>query len=194
MITIAQAIVRHVRQLHPSLNIVVRAEGEEQMEALYGEGVYMVILPELEAGLEIARQALLHLQIPIPVIQRFTDSIRRELYHPISESTDDQREIRLLKNAKDLLELSWERVPACSPLAGHSIRDLEIRRRTGASIVGVLRNGEFTANPHADFRIDADDLVAVIGNAGQREAFQGLTLCSLETGASPGAGFSVWST
>ncbi len=183
VITIAQTIVRHVRQLHPDLNIVVRAEGEEQMATLYQQGVYMVILPELEAGLEIARQALLHLQIPIPVIQRFTDSIRRELYHPISESTDDQREIRQLKNAKDLLELTWERVPSCSPLAGSSIKDLEIRKRTGASIVGVLRKGDFLPNPHADFCIGADDLVAVIGNSTQRDAFQLLTLCSIEPGA-----------
>ncbi|MHB1397432.1 MAG: cation:proton antiporter domain-containing protein [Trichloromonadaceae bacterium] len=193
VISIAQVIVRHVRQLHPELNIVVRAEGEEQMASLYQQGVYMVILPELEAGLEIARQALLHLQIPIPVIQRFTDSIRRELYHPISEATDDQREIHQLKNAKDLLELTWERVPDCSPLAGHSIKDLEIRKRTGASIVGVLRNGNFLANPHADFCFGADDLVAVIGNSSQRDAFQLLTLCSIEAGAAAHGATSAWS-
>ncbi|BCR04358.1 sodium/hydrogen exchanger [Desulfuromonas versatilis] len=174
-ITVAQSIVRQVRLLNSELNIVVRAEGEEQMASLYGQGVYMVILPELEAGLEIARQALLHLKIPVQVIQRFSDSIRRELYHPISESTDDQQEIRQLKNARDLLELTWERLETASPLAGCSIRELEIRKRTGASIVGVLRNGGFVPNPDADFRFAIHDLVAVIGNSAQREAFQGLS-------------------
>jgi CPA2 family monovalent cation:H+ antiporter-2 len=84
-------------------------------------------------------------------------------------------------------------VPGCSPLAGRSIRELEIRQRTGASIVGVLRQGQFIPNPHADFCIGADDLVAVIGNAAQREAFQLQTLCSLEAGASAHAGSTAWS-
>ncbi len=185
-----QTIVDQVRKLNPDLNIVVRAEGAEQMKNLYSLGVYMVVLPELEAGLEIARQALLALQIPIPVIQRYTDSIRKELYHPISESRDDFKEIRQLKNAKDLLELTWERLGADSPLAGCSIRELEVRRRTGASIVGVLRRGEFVANPAADFRFGAGDLVAVIGNASQREAFQALSskFHCLETPPCPAPG------
>ncbi|MDD3800679.1 cation:proton antiporter [Desulfuromonas thiophila] len=170
----AQAIVRHVRRFHPELQIVARSDGEEAMSALYEEGVYMVILPELEAGLEIARQALLHLQIPIPVIQRYTDSIRRELYHPLSEVGDGYQEIRQLKQAKDLLELSWERLPAATPLLGQSLRQLELRRCTGVSVVGVIRQGHFVPNPSADFIFAADDLVAAIGNAEQRKLFSDL--------------------
>jgi len=173
-IVATRSIVHHVRRERPDLNIVVRAEGGEQMEALYGEGVYMVILPELEAGLEIARQALLHLRIPTTVIQRYTDAIRRELYHPISEARDDQQEIRQLKNARDLLELSWQRLAPESSLSGHSIREGDIRKRTGASVVGVLRSGEFIPNPGADFRFASGDLVSVIGTVQQREAFQTL--------------------
>ena len=167
----AQTIVRHVRQFHPDLNIVVRADGEDQMRSLYEEGVYMVILPELEAGLEIARQALLHLKMPIPVIQRYTDAIRRELYHPLSEGRDDHQEIRQLRSAGDLLELSWERLATGNPMVGRSLRELEIRRQTGVSIVGVIRQGEFLPNPEADFCFAEGDLIATIGNTAQRQAF-----------------------
>ena len=171
-IVTSRSIVHHVRGMRPDLNIVARAEESVQMEALYGEGVYMVVLPEFEAGLEIARQALLHLQIPTTVIQRYTDGIRRELYHPISEARDDQQEIRQLKNARDLLELAWERLAADSPLAGHSIGEEAIRSRTGVSVVGVLRAGTFIPNPAVDFRFASGDLVSVIGTVQQREAFQ----------------------
>ncbi|PLX78530.1 MAG: portal protein [Desulfuromonas sp.] len=185
-----QTIVRHVHQHHPGLNVVVRAEGEQQMQTLYGEGVYMVILPELEAGLEIARQALLHLNMPIPVIQRYTDAIRRELYHPIFETRDDHKEIRQLKNARDLLELTWERITTDSPASGKNLRELEVRRCTGVSIVGVLRNGDFVPNPGAGFELKAGDLVAAIGNSEQRQAFTsflktGVNVCTLaESGGS----------
>ncbi len=162
-----ESIVRQVHARYPGLNMVVRAEGVEQMQALYADGVYMVILPELEAGLEIARQALLHLKIPIPIIQRYTDALRRDHYHPASEMSKDHQEIRLLKNAPDLLELNWERLGNENPMVGQSIRALDIRRSSGVSVVGVLREGCFTANPPADFVFDMGDLVALLGTRQQ---------------------------
>jgi len=140
-ITPTETIVRYVHRNHPDLNIVVRAEGLEQMDALYEDGVYMVIMPELEAGLEIARQALLNLKIPIPTIQRYTDSVRLDHYHPDVQNQQGNHEIRLLKNARELLELSWERLNDGSLLIGKSLRDLEIRQTVGVSIVGVFRDG-----------------------------------------------------
>lgn len=168
------AIVRYVHRNHPELNIVARADGVEQMEALYADGVYMVIMPELEAGLEIARQALLNLKIPVPVIQRYTDNVRLDHYHSDAQNRVGNREIRLLKNARELLELTWERLGAESLMVGRSLRDLEIRQTIGVLIVGVLRDGEFTPNPSADFIFQGDDLIAVIGNLSQREAMRGM--------------------
>ena len=173
-IATTESIVRYVHRQRPELNIVVRAEGTEQMKALYADGVYMVILPELEAGLEIARQALLNLKMPVPIIQRYTDTIRRDHYHPDSGSDVENREIRLLKNARELLELTWERLTGESLLVGKSLRDLDIRRHTGASIVGVLRKGDFTPNPAADFIFEPGDLLAIIGTMGQRNALKEL--------------------
>jgi CPA2 family monovalent cation:H+ antiporter-2 len=178
----AQTLVRHVRQERPDLPIVARCEGQDQMETLHRLGVYMVILPEFEAGLEIARQALLELKIPISVIQHYSDTIRGELYHPISQAREDFRELHQLKLARDLLELGWVRFCDTSPMVGHSIGELEIRNRTGTSIVGVLRDGNFKANPPPDFRFSSGDLVAVMGNASQRAAFDEMLACSLEQG------------
>jgi CPA2 family monovalent cation:H+ antiporter-2 len=181
----AQAIVRYARRLRPGLPIVARCEGQAQMEALHRLGVYMVILPEFEAGLEIARQALLDLKIPVSQIQRYSDTIRRELYHPISEAREDYHELRQLKMAKDLLELGWARFCATSPMVGRSIRELEIRNRTGTSIVGVLRDGQFQANPAPDFRFATGDLVAIIGNAAQRKSFDEILACAVGQGGDP---------
>ena len=169
-----ETIVRYAHRQRPELNIVVRADGAEQMKSLYEDGVYMVVQPELEAGLEMARQALLNLKMPIPVIQRFTDSVRRDYYHPEYVADVSNQEIRLLKNARELLELTWERLGAESLLVGNTLRDLDIRSQTGASIVGVLRKGDFTPNPSADYVFEPDDLVAIIGTLKQQAAIKGL--------------------
>ena len=80
---VSRAIVSQVKKLNPDLRIVARAEAVEQMKALYDHGVYNVIQPEFEAGLEFTRQALLSLDIPADRIQQFTDEVRQELYRPL---------------------------------------------------------------------------------------------------------------
>ena len=171
---VAQAIqiVQRVRQLHPEMHIVVRAEGKEQMHALYGLGVYMVILPELEAGLEIARQTLLHLKMPVTLIQQYTDAIRRELYQPLVEQSEGDLDFALLKHARNLLELSWERLSPDNPMVNCSLRELGIRQRLGVSIVGVIRKGKFLPNPDANFLFKENDLVAAIGNVEQLQSYK----------------------
>ncbi|MDO9462820.1 MAG: cation:proton antiporter, partial [Deltaproteobacteria bacterium] len=117
-IVVSQSIVHQARQLNSSLHIVARAEGIEQMKALYSSGVYEVVQPEFEAGLEITRQALLHLHIPATEIQRYTDAVRHELYAPLYQTHYDHGTIVQLQNAGDLLELTWVNRSPGSPLNG----------------------------------------------------------------------------
>jgi CPA2 family monovalent cation:H+ antiporter-2 len=81
VVTLATA--RHARQLQPDLHIVARAEANELLEELHELGVYEVVLPQMEAGLEVTRQALLHLQMPEQQIERFADEVRHEFYGPL---------------------------------------------------------------------------------------------------------------
>lgn len=173
-IVVSQAIVNQVHRRKPELHIVCRAEGIEQMRSLYSKGVYMVVLPELEAGLEIARQALLHLKIPSTTIQRYTDTVRQQLYAPIYNLHYDQRLITQLENAKNLLEIEWMGLPRHSPLNGSTIKESQVRTRTGASIVGVIHQQRFQPNPTADYRFTEGDLLAVIGSAEERASFKTL--------------------
>lgn len=171
-----QTIVDKVRHSNPTVHIVARAEGVEQMQVLHDHGVYEVIQPEFEAGLEITRQALLHLNIPATEIQRFTDTIRRELYAPLYHTHDEYQTIAQLQNASHLLELSWIRLTADSPLIGRNIQELKIRSRTGVSVVGVMRDGELYPNPDAAYQFTIGDLVAVMGNSEQLAAFQAMVI------------------
>ncbi len=173
-IVAATEIVRQALQRNPGLHIVARAEGDEQMRTLYAQGVYMVVLPEMEAGLEFARQSLLHLRFPAADIQEYTDAVRRHLYAPIYEKEGDYRLVTRLDRVKDLLEISWVRLDPASPLVGRSIGEAAVRNRTGASVLGVIHNDIFGPNPGPEYRFGADDLVAVVGNSLERERFASL--------------------
>lgn len=175
-IVTTQTIVDRVHRINPSLHIVARAEGIEQMKTLYDHGVYEVVQPEFESSLEITRQVLLHLNIPATEIHRFTDDIRKELYAPLYEKKSDYKTLKHLQSAIHLLELDWVSLPAGTPLIGPALKDLEIRSNTGVSVVGVMRDGNLHPNPNADFRFAVGDLLAVMGNTQQLTAFQALVL------------------
>ncbi|MBI2501841.1 MAG: cation:proton antiporter [Candidatus Latescibacteria bacterium] len=170
----ARLIVYQARRLNPALPIVARAEGLEQMRWLRDHGVDEVVQPEFEAGLEITRQALIRLRVPLAQIQRFTDAVRQELYAPLYQTPGEYHTLAQLQHAASQLELTWLEIPPPSPCAGRSIQELAIRTRTGASVVGLIRSGVLYPNPTADHRLAAGDLVGVLGTAEQLVAFQSL--------------------
>lgn len=57
-----------------------------------------------------------------------------------------------------------------TPAAGKLIRELELRTRTGASIVGIERSGTSIINPGADEELQADDQILLLGTRGQLDA------------------------
>ena len=171
-----QSIVDQVRRMNPAVHIVARAEGIEQMQALHKQGVYEVVQPEFEAGLEMTRQALLHVNISATEIQRFTDAIRKELYAPLYQTHNEYQTVAQLQNAARLLELTWLTLPPDSPFIARTIQELKIRNRTGVSVVGVIRDGELYPNPDANYQFAVGDLVAVMGNMQQLAAFQTLAM------------------
>ncbi len=172
-IVAAQAVVKQAKSINTKLHIVARAEGEEQLRELYKNGVYMAVLPEMEAGLEIARQALLHLDVPVTSIQEFTDEVRRQMYAPIYQSAHpDFHLMEKLDTIKYQLEIGWVRIAENSHFLGKTLMETAIRNTTGASVVGIIRNGIFAPNPKADYHFMAGDLAAVVGNKQEREQFQ----------------------
>lgn len=54
-----------------------------------------------------------------------------------------------------------------SPVVGKLIRELELRTRTGASIVGIERNGESHVNPGPDEEVRAGDKLLLLGSGDQ---------------------------
>jgi CPA2 family monovalent cation:H+ antiporter-2 len=182
-IVVAHSIVFHARQLKASLDIVARVEGVEEMKALYEKGVSMVVQPNLEAGLEITRQALFHLHVSPTQILHYTDQMRRSLYAQQYENRDDYQMIALAKSAGSLLELTWLALDQDSPFHGRTIGKLGIRTHTGVSVVGVIREGALHPNPDAELRFAAGDLVAVIGRPEQITVFQRMARQNKERGS-----------
>ena len=107
-------------------------------------------------------------------ILRYLDTIRRDLYTSFLENLDEYQRIVLLKSAGSLLELNWLIIEPGSRLCDHTIGELGIRTRTGASVVGVVRSGNLYTNPGPDFLLAQGDMAAIIGKSEQFNALQKL--------------------
>jgi CPA2 family monovalent cation:H+ antiporter-2 len=167
-----ELIVERVRQINPGLHIVVRAATLSQLEQLQERGIYEVVQPEFEAGLEIVRQTLLHFAMPAAEIQRLTDAIRAERYQAFSTLHTDVQVLERLRRAGRALEIEWMEVPAESALPGRSIGEVAIRQQTGASVVGLIRGSEVQSNPGPGQHVQGGDYLAVLGTPEQRYAFR----------------------
>ena len=74
----------------------------------------------------------------------------------------------------DQLSVEWLKVRPDSPLAGKTIGEAAVRKRTGASIIAVLRGGDALPNPGPDHAIAAGDTLVVVGERAQVRALYAL--------------------
>ncbi|GAB4210734.1 MAG: cation:proton antiporter [Roseiflexaceae bacterium] len=186
-----ELVVRQVRQLHPEIHVVVRANGLSQLDVLRGLGVHEAVQPEFEAGLEILRQTLLHFERSPEEIEQLSDAVRQEHYQPMrTPHTDDLALLQAVRRAHAALDLRWVHIAADMPCTDRTIAELGVRERTGVSILAILRGGEVISNPPAQERLLADDRLAVLGTPDQRAALQAL-LSECGPLPAPGGTFSL---
>ncbi|MCF7811037.1 cation:proton antiporter [bacterium] len=170
-IVVIKTVVTQAKRLNNGIEIVARTSCPEYFDLLKDLGVSEVVIPEYEASLELTRQSLLRLKVAATEVQRYTDTIRHELYEKWFSESSDYRTLSQLRGAEHQFDLQWIQLDADSPIISKSIGEIGIRKKTGASVVGVVRNEELKPNPDAEFVFLPNDLIAIIGNNDNRKAF-----------------------
>ena len=81
-------------------------------------------------------------------------------------------------NVLDYIELSEDygilEVPAPRPWVGKSLKELNVRANLGVNIIAVENGKTTNVSPSADYRIQADDVLVVLGDNYSLEAMQKL--------------------
>ena len=174
-VVIAQAIVENARKVNSEIQVVARAPGVEFLEEFKKLNISEVVIPEFEAGLEMARKALVHLHIPAAKIQHYTESLRQDLFASLFNENEEDEILEQLQWAEHQFDLQWMLIKPGSVLVGKTIGESEIRTITASSVVGVIRDDVLEPNPDANFRFQANDRAAIIGTDSSRETFFQLT-------------------
>ncbi|MBL8050216.1 MAG: cation:proton antiporter [Anaerolineales bacterium] len=171
----SELIITAAREIAPTLPIIARATTEEGINRLAELGAQDVIHPELEGGLELVRHTLMKLGYPLQEIIRYTDAIRHDHYDAQVNSQEEHRFLHELIHASQHLDVSWVRIASGNALVGQTLAEANIRARTGASVVAIIRNNKQPmANPKSQTVFEADDRVGLIGDMEQIQAAEKL--------------------
>jgi monovalent cation:H+ antiporter-2, CPA2 family len=163
----SELVVAAARDLAPDLPIIARATTEEGIKQLAELGAQDVIHPELEGGLEIVRHTLLTLGFPVHEIMRYVDAVRHDHYDLQVNTEEEHRLLHDLINASGKIEVTWMLLEADNLIIGQSLAQANLRARTGASVVAIMRGRELMANPKSSTIFEEGDRIGFIGDSEQ---------------------------
>lgn len=150
------------RELNPNIEIIVRTRFMMEFQELHRIGANQVIPEEFETSIEIFSRVLKHYGVSHRDILREVSRIRSHGYQTLRRDGDEGEsevaEIVALSSTETV------RVPTGSYADRQTIGQLNIRKRTGASVVAVVREGKTTVGPGSDYEIIADDMLVLLGS------------------------------
>ncbi|MGE0142519.1 MAG: cation:proton antiporter [Planctomycetota bacterium] len=177
-------IVQMVRQLAPSVHILVRTSYLAEVPGLERLGADEIVPQELETGVELTARALRHFLVPDDHIERAVAEIRERAYSIRRVGPAPKANTARLSQYVPGLSVMAFHVEAGSPIANRTLGEAELRRDTGLSIVAIRRAGITELNIRADTVLQPGDIVIGIGAEAARPLaapqFRGPTLTAAE--------------
>ena len=142
-------IVLSARSARPELQIVARASDEDAGKKLKVAGADRVVLPYATAGRTMANLVLR------PQVTAFLDAV--------TTATGPDLHMAEIEVHRTCLQ------------AGKTIRDIRVRRETGAIIVALRkRDGSFDTTPEPDATIEPGDVIVGVGTSDELQRLEDL--------------------
>ena len=156
--------IRMARQLSPETYIVARTRELTEIEGLQQLGANEVVAQEFETSIEMVTIMLTRLHLPGNIIRAQSKLLRADGYQMLREQAPSggisEKVVRALASGTtDSFLLSSEH---CA--VGQSIRSLDLRKNTGASIIALVRGEKSMTNPAASIELRDGDVIILVGS------------------------------
>ena len=161
----ARRAVNLARRLNPEVFIIVRTRFASEIEELYGLGADDVIPEEFETSIEIFVRVLEKYHLPRNIINTQVQVIRSERYGILRGARSSSR--RLTEKIYDYLEAGVVEtflVPEDSWINGKTLGEIDLRGKTGVTVIAIVRNEKTHSGPGGDFRLEARDILVLVGD------------------------------
>ena len=170
---VTQAVVADARDKE-----VLRALGAKDFECA------IVAIGDNLADSVLATMNLKELGVPY-IVCKASDETHRQVLMKLGADRvvipEQEHADRLAKNLSspnvlDYIELSEEygiiEIPAPKAWVGKSLKELNVRAKLGVNIIAVKKGIHINVSPAADYRIEAEDVMVVLGDTAALDAVQ----------------------
>ncbi|MEW6543677.1 MAG: cation:proton antiporter [Nitrospirota bacterium] len=163
----ARRTVQIAKGLNPAVHVVVRTRYLRELEELHQLGADEVVPEEFETSIEIFALVLRNYRMPPDLITKKAEQVRREGYAVLRRTALPELAHHLRGGTLAEAEVETWRIEPESPAAGKTLAQVSIRPRTGASVIALTRGGVTESNPSEKVRLEAGDVVVLLGTREQ---------------------------
>lgn len=151
------------KRLNSHIFTVVRTRYVNEIEELAKLGADSIIPEEFETSLEIFRKVLEKYHIPLNIIMKEVALIRNESYKVLRKEEEAANSFIHIDEilAAGLTETYF--VNDDNPYAGKDLSEINLRAKTDATIIAIVRDGKIITNPSGKEKLSAHDTLVVTG-------------------------------
>ncbi len=157
-----QRIITAIRQISPLARIIVRTRYLREMKSLYDLGASEVIPEEFETSVEIFARVLRSYHVSRDSIDQLTAELRSENYGKLRRQANGSA-LNDLSTLPANVEIATVQVKGDVPASGKTLRDLDLWKKYGATLLMVQRGQTPLYNPDADTKMMPGDTLYIFG-------------------------------
>lgn len=157
-------IVSIAKKDNPDIYIIVRTRYIVEVEELKKLGANEVIPEEYETSIEIFSRVLNHYNVPRNQIEDYIIAIRADNYSILRVPEIPKKSLKEKVDVLKDIETEIYLIKKGAAVIGHSIKELNLRKKTGATIIAIKRGKEIIQNPSPSTELKEGDILWLIGS------------------------------
>ncbi len=160
-------VVKIAKELNPNIFIIARTKFVAEIDELLKLGADEVIPEEYEASIALFEKTLRYFKTPVNVINELVSNLKSEHYEALRKEMVTK--LKKVHPEELIKKLTFETyfVKSGHPLVGITIRALNLRAKTGATVIAIKRDDELIVNPQPNTVLKEGDLLVLIGSEAQ---------------------------
>ncbi len=159
----ARRTVRQARALNEKIYIVVRTRYTSEITELLKYGADEVIPEEFETSIEIFSRVLLRYGVDRRTIENQIERVRRQGYEMLRSPSIQRVEMSNLNAALHAATTENIKLNQDSPIVGKTLGELDLRGKTGATLMAVVRGDDTKIGPGATYTLRENDILILFG-------------------------------
>ncbi len=156
-------ITQLARKENPDLHVIVRTRYTAEIDDLIRLGADEVVPEEFETSVEIFSRVLHHYHTPVNVISDYVDHVRENSYKVLRKTELPKKHLGERTGFLKDIESEVYLLKKGTAAHGRTLKALDLRANTGATLIAVQRKSKVFQNPPPNFILKAGDAVLLIG-------------------------------